>query len=121
MSNEIMHNSNAKYILLLVLTIFVYALLFWQIFILNDSKSEAYIDIEITHSGKSDKQIMLVAEKEDKSRETLVKAILLKGRNKEVIQFKKDPNNRVKLYLVTNNDMNLIFDNTEGGADFEER
>lgn len=105
----------AKPILLGLVLLFLYSGLGYQFYRLRNPKPDNIIDIEIIHDGKENRNILLLAEKEDKTREPLVKALLMKGATKEVIPFKRDPKNPIKLYLITDTDSRLIFDNTKGG------
>lgn len=114
-----MLKKSIKPILMALTLLFLYGAIVYQVYALRHPLPSNIVDIEVTHDGKTDKQLILLAEKEDKSREQLANVILLKGRNKDTIQFRKDPNNRVKLFLVTDKDSTLIFDNTKGGKDYE--
>lgn len=109
----------ASTIIMAAVLLFLYSGITYQVYKLRHPLPSNIIDIEINHSGNKNQNIILLAEKEDGKREPLANAILLKGQKKNTIQFKNDPENRVKLYLVTDKDSTLIFDNTKGGKDYE--
>lgn len=99
-------------ILKLILLIFLYISIFYAVWALKNPKTSDIIDIEVYHDGKEDRSLALLSEENGK-KNVLLNSILLKGKTKDTIQFKKDDNHPVKLFLITEKDSALIFDNTK--------
>ena len=106
-----------KPIILLACLIFLYIGIIYCIYCLAHPTPSNIVDVEISHDARTDHNIVLLAEYPNGKREILASSLLLKNKVNSLIQFKKPSNQPMKIYLVTDKDSNLIFDNTEGGAD----